>query len=171
MRALLLVLALGLAACNNTSEEPLAEPAPGTVRAEAPPADPAVPIEAVSDSMPTAPLAETMPAGPTVVAEGTFTGDSGHDASGRAILYRNDDGSHTVRLDGFEVDNGPALEVWLVQRTTGDIARGGVSLGALKSTRGDQNYAVPASVDASSFAGVSIWCERFSVNFGTAPLG
>ena len=167
MRALLL-FALALTACANASEERLDEPAPGAVRAEA---QPKVPVDTVSDTMPTETVEDPMPAGPEVVARGTFSGDSGHDASGEAVLYRLDDGSYSVRLDGFTVDNGPALEVWLVQRTSGDIARGGVSLGALKSTNGNQNYAVPAGTDAASFAGVSIWCERFSVNFGTAPLG
>ena len=165
---LLATLAFALTACNTASEETLDEPAPGAVRAET---EPAVPVDTVSDYMPTEPVADAMPAGPEVVARGAFSGDSGHDASGEAVLYRLDDGSYSVRLEGFTVDNGPALEVWLVQRTSGDIARGGVSLGALKSTNGNQNYVVPAGTDAASFAGVSIWCERFSVNFGTAPLG
>ncbi|MEI6666229.1 MAG: DM13 domain-containing protein, partial [Chloroflexota bacterium] len=34
----------------------------------------------------------------------------------------------------------------------------------------DQNYDVPADLDLSVYRAVTIWCERFSVNFGTAPL-
>ncbi len=121
--------------------------------------------------MPTRTVDDAMPAAsPELVARGAFASDSGHDVSGEALLYRADDGSLTVRLEGFETDNGPALEVWLVRQRTGDVAEGGTSLGALKSTNGNQNYPVPAGLDAERFAGVSIWCERFGVHFGAAPL-
>jgi hypothetical protein len=35
---------------------------------------------------------------------------------------------------------------------------------------GNQNYAIPAVVDLADFRSVSIWCDRFNVSFGTAPL-
>ena len=47
---------------------------------------------------------------------------------------------------------------------------GFVDLGALKGNIGDQNYDVPADLDLSRYRAVSIWCRRFSVNFGAAPL-
>ena len=47
---------------------------------------------------------------------------------------------------------------------------GFVDLGALKGNIGDQNYDVPASLDLAKYRAVSIWCRRFSVNFGAAPL-
>lgn len=106
---------------------------------------------------------------PTVVAEGTFSGADGHDVEGRAILYRLQDGSHTVRLEGLDSDNGPDLEVWLVTNLS-DKTSDPIDLGALKSTRGDQNYAVPAGADVSGALGVTVWCEAFSVEFGTARL-
>jgi hypothetical protein len=40
----------------------------------------------------------------------------------------------------------------------------------LKGNRGDQNYEVPATVDLTKYRAVTIWCRRFSVNFGSAPL-
>ena len=43
-------------------------------------------------------------------------------------------------------------------------------LGALKGNVGDQNYEVPADVDLTTYQAVTIWCRRFGVNFGTAPL-
>ena len=42
--------------------------------------------------------------------------------------------------------------------------------GALKGNVGDQNYDLPAGVDLTVYRSVTIWCRRFSVNFGTAPL-
>ena len=47
---------------------------------------------------------------------------------------------------------------------------GFVELGKLKGTDGDQNYEVPNDVDLNKYRAVTIWCRRFSVNFGTAPL-
>lgn len=49
-------------------------------------------------------------------------------------------------------------------------ARGFVSLGALKGNIGDQNYRIPAGIDLSRYRAVSVWCRRFGVNFGAAPL-
>jgi hypothetical protein len=47
---------------------------------------------------------------------------------------------------------------------------GFVDLGSLKGNIGDQNYEVPSNVDLSKYRAATIWCKRFSVNFGTAPL-
>ncbi len=43
-------------------------------------------------------------------------------------------------------------------------------LGALKGNIGDQNYELPANVNLDKYQSVTIWCRRFGVNFGTAPL-
>jgi hypothetical protein len=40
----------------------------------------------------------------------------------------------------------------------------------MKGNKGDQNYEIPSSVDLASHRTVTIWCKRFSVNFGSAPL-
>ena len=45
-----------------------------------------------------------------------------------------------------------------------------VELGKLKGNEGDQNYDIPAGTDLSKFRAVSIYCERFNANFGTASL-
>ena len=47
---------------------------------------------------------------------------------------------------------------------------GFLELGSLKGNIGDQNYDVPADADLTKYRAVTIWCKRFSVNFGTAPL-
>ncbi|HEY7491674.1 MAG TPA: DM13 domain-containing protein [Candidatus Tectomicrobia bacterium] len=33
-----------------------------------------------------------------------------------------------------------------------------------------QNYDLPANVDLNTYRAVTVWCRRFSVHFGTAPL-
>jgi hypothetical protein len=47
---------------------------------------------------------------------------------------------------------------------------GFLEVGKLKGTDGDQNYEVPADLDLGKYRAVTIWCRRFAVNFGTAPL-
>ena len=45
-----------------------------------------------------------------------------------------------------------------------------MELGKLKGNEGDQNYEIPAGTDLNKYHAVSIYCERFNANFGTAPL-
>jgi len=47
---------------------------------------------------------------------------------------------------------------------------GFIHVGALKGNIGDQNYELPDGVDLGKYKAVTIWCRRFGVNFGTAPL-
>jgi hypothetical protein len=94
---------------------------------------------------------------------------------GTATLYRLADGKRVLRLTDFAVDNGPDLYVRLIAakdaKNTASVAKTDhVELGKLKGNKGSQNYDVPASVDLSKYRAVSIWCNRFSVNFATAPL-
>ena len=49
-------------------------------------------------------------------------------------------------------------------------ARVSLTLGTIKGNIGDQNYALGPDVDLSKYRAVSVWCKRFSVNFGAARL-
>jgi hypothetical protein len=114
------------------------------------------------------------PAGPTVLARGDFHSNA-HDTAGSATIYQLEDGQRVLRLADFETSNGPDVRVYLVAAAdvTDDatVKRAGfVELGKLKGNVGAQNYVVPAEVDLAKYRSVTIWCQRFSVNFGTAPL-
>ena len=98
-----------------------------------------------------------------------------HETRGVATIYQLDDGRRVLRLTKFSTSNGPDVRVYIVAATDvqeEDAAKraGIVDLGALKGNIGDQNYDVPAELDLSKYRAVSIWCRRFSVNFGAAPL-
>ncbi len=98
-----------------------------------------------------------------------------HAAAGTATILRLPDGKRVLRLEDFEVDNGPDLYVYLsAAPDANDSAtiKGNhfVSLGRLKGNKGNQNYELPDDLDVAQFHSVSIWCQRFSVNFATAPL-
>jgi len=100
-----------------------------------------------------------------------------HKTEGRATIYQEAEGKLVLRLTGFSTSNGPDVHVILVSTTNAaDDANfmksntDRVELGGLKGNHGDQNYDIPAGTDLNKFTAVSIYCERFSANFGTAPL-
>ncbi len=108
------------------------------------------------------------------LASGSFRGVA-HETKGTATVLQSATGGRVLRLTGFETSNGPDVRVLLVAAADApdnDTVKNGspVELGPLKGNIGDQNYDVPASVDLSKYRSVVIWCNRFSVNFGTAPL-
>ena len=40
----------------------------------------------------------------------------------------------------------------------------------IKGNIGNQNYSLGSDLDLAKYRAVSIWCKRFSVNFGAAAL-
>jgi hypothetical protein len=108
------------------------------------------------------------------LASGTFHSIL-HPTSGTATIYRAGDGSRVLRFTDFKTSNGPDVRVYMVAAEDANdsttVERAGfIDLGSIKGNIGDQNYALGADVDLSKYRAVSIWCKRFSVNFGTAPL-
>ena len=111
---------------------------------------------------------------PMPLSQGRFHGVA-HATQGLATIYQLPDGKRALRLTEFETSNGPDVHVYLVATTdaidNATVTQAGfMPLGALKGTIGDQNYEVPADVDLTKYQAVTIWCRRFGVNFGTAPL-
>ncbi len=110
------------------------------------------------------------------VKTGTFRdGDSRHRGSGRATIYRLEDGSHVLRLEDFRVTNGPDLRVLLSShpdpKNPHDVKdQGYLELGKLKGNRGNQNYEIPADLDIDGQRSVVIYCKPFSVVFSVASL-
>jgi hypothetical protein len=130
----------------------------------------------VNETFPTTATQQT-PSSPGMLmrlSQGRFHGVA-HTTQGLATLYQLPDGKRALRLTEFETSNGPDVQVYLVATTDAadneTVTQAGfIHLGALKGTIGDQNYEVPADVDLSKYQAVTIWCRRFGVNFGTAPL-
>jgi hypothetical protein len=126
----------------------------------------------VSEAFP----ATSLPGGtqtPQALLKGQFKGYA-HPTQGTATIYQLE-GKRMLRLTDFKTSNGPDVRVYLVAApdVTDDatVAKAGfVELGMLKGNIGDQNYDVPDSVDLEKYRAATIWCKRFQVNFGTAPL-
>lgn len=101
--------------------------------------------------------------------------DGAHTTKGAATILQLHGGKRVLRFTNFETSNGPDVRVLLIAAAdaTDDAtvkSSAPVELAPLKGNIGDQNYDVPASVDLSKYRAVTIWCNRFGVNFGTAPL-
>jgi hypothetical protein len=98
-----------------------------------------------------------------------------HPTAGAATIYRMGDGSRVLRFTGFSTSNGPDVHVYMVAsddaKDSASVLRSGfIDLGTIKGNIGDQNYTLTPAVDLSKYRAVSVWCKRFSVNFGAARL-
>ncbi|MET3903611.1 DM13 domain-containing protein [Paenarthrobacter sp. 4246] len=145
----------------------------------------ALPVLGVSTGQPSADGTESAPpsqavpsqapaSGPALVGGGTFQSQE-HATTGTAQLLMLPDGSHLLRLENLASSDGPDVKVWLSSQEAGGDwfkYRSGryVDLGAIKATHGNQNYVVPAGTDIAGLTSVVLWCDRFSVAFGSAPL-
>ena len=113
------------------------------------------------------------PRGPQVLRSGRFRSLE-HATTGTAIVVRQPGGSLILRLERLSTSNGPDLRVYLSRvPASGELhayRTGFIDLGALKGNRGSQNYVIPAGTDLAAFKSAVIWCRRFVVGFGVAPL-
>ena len=132
-------------------------------------------VDDEAESEPGAPQPAT-PVEPELVelASGAFE-DAEHGTSGTARIIELSDGSRFVRLEDLASSDGPDLHVWVTDQPSG--GDGGsyddgryLRLGELKATHGNQNYEIPDDADLGGLRSVVIWCDRFNVAFGTAPV-
>jgi hypothetical protein len=124
----------------------------------------------VDEALPTAQAGSS----PQPIAAGQFYSIL-HPTAGTATVYQMGDGTRVLRFTGFSTSNGPDVHVYMVAADDAkDIATveksGFIDLGVIKGNIGDQNYTLAGDLDLAKYRAVSIWCKRFSVNFGTAPL-
>ena len=125
-------------------------------------------------------VSEAAPFAANTSAQPIYTGRlSGklHETSGRATIYRQPDGTLTLRLTGFHTSNGPDVHVVLatgddpaLQSAVPGKALASVEVAALKGNEEDQDYKLPANADLVRYNTVAIYCERFHAVFGTASL-
>ena len=122
----------------------------------------------VNEQFPTASAASNQ------LASGQFHSGA-HETKGVATVFQRADGMKTLRLTNFATSNGPDVHVYLVAvpdaKDNDTVTHAEtVDLGSMKGNIGDQNYELPLNADLAKYRAVTIWCKRFSVNFGTAPL-
>jgi hypothetical protein len=108
------------------------------------------------------------------LSSGSFTSLE-HGTTGTVRIVELDDGSRFVRLEDLETSDGPDLRVYLTDQPLSEdwgVWEDGryVDLGELKGNLGDSNYRIPDDLDISGFRTAVIWCRRFTVGFGVAPI-
>ncbi|WP_374109048.1 DM13 domain-containing protein [Streptomyces sp. CC228A] len=93
-----------------------------------------------------------------------------HGTTGTVSVLRLPDGSQVLRLEDLDTSNGPDLKVWVTDAPVIEGKAAGASSttartstsASSRATRGDQNYALPASFDVRAAASAS-QCDRFDV--------
>ncbi|MEP1144018.1 MAG: DM13 domain-containing protein [Henriciella sp.] len=122
-------------------------------------------------------FAETPTASVTVEAElpsGTFIKKKKKLKGGWEVVQRGDK-TLIVFGDDFRAANGPDLKIFLSPQTVSDVTGktaivGAINIGELKSTKGGQEYEVPAGVNLADYSSVLVHCEAYSVLWGGGEL-
>jgi hypothetical protein len=127
----------------------------------------------VNESLPAVTSASAGAVAPAPLTSGQFHRGA-HETMGTATIYQSGS-QRLLRLTNFKTSNGPDVHVYLLgaNDATDDATvkeAGFIDLGSIKGNEGDQNYDVPATADLAKYRAITIWCARFNVNFGTAPL-
>lgn len=89
-----------------------------------------------------------------------------HPTSGTVKLYKNDN-EYILQFENLQSDNGPDLRVYLSPNKS---ASPFIDLGSLKAVSGNFEYTFDLNTDVTANNNVLIWCEDFSVLFGSALL-
>jgi len=110
---------------------------------------------------------DPLPESGDVVAAGELM-DRVHPTSGRVEVIEDVDAeTASLVLTDLLSDDGPALFVYLA---TDETATDFIDLGPLGATSGTLTYEIPGGSYDADYDHVLIWCERFSILFGSATL-
>ena len=132
---------------------------------------------AVVDQQVDTPLDEPLLPGMTpdrVVSQGSFYKVEIR-GEGTAKLYRLPDGRRILRFENFVTGENTDLFVWLsevAKPATSAQAIGSphVEIANLKSTIGNQNYEIPASIPTDRIKSIVIWCQPVQIAYAAAAL-
>ncbi|MBA3747325.1 MAG: DM13 domain-containing protein [Solirubrobacterales bacterium] len=135
--------------------------------ADQPAVDPLAPQPAVAASTEPGPAPAPTPKTNVVERRGEVRPAS-HSASGTARIVTLAAGGRRLTLsDGFEIDPGPEVRVYLATDASGATFK---DLGKLKGDKGTQQYAVASDVDLDRYDTLVLWCVPFTVSLATAEL-
>ena len=103
----------------------------------------------------------------TLISQGSFMNADGfHKTKGTVKIVEKESKRYVV-FEDFEATNGPDLKVYL---SNDKEASDYISLGDLKGNIGNQQYELPSEENLENYEYALIWCEQFSVLFGSAKL-
>lgn len=156
------------------------ESLPTTGAAAVPGEDPSTPapaeLEVTEKPLETRPAKPTKQPRPEVVelASGQFE-DAEYATDGTAKIVRLADDTRILRIESFSTSQAPVIQVAFSNAPSGgewgsyDDVRF-APIGALKALSGNQNYEIPEGLDLEGFKSVVIWCDKYDVALGTAPV-
>lgn len=99
-------------------------------------------------------------------SKGKFSNGPYGTSSGTAKIYTINN-EKQLGLENFSSSNGPSLYVYLSNEKE---PLNFISLGSLKSTTGNQLYAIPNTTNTKAYKYVLIYCKQYSHLFGIAEL-
>lgn len=114
----------------------------------------------------TTPLNETLPADSVSLVTGVFMNGPYGTVTGKASV-KSDNGVYTLSLQEVKISNGPDLHVYLSKEVQ---PVNFIDLGKLKSTGGNQLYAISGMPDLSVYKYALIHCQQYNHLFGSAAL-
>jgi hypothetical protein len=104
-----------------------------------------------------------------ITSRGTFSGAEGHRAKGSFEITTTSGTTRVALGDDFSVQRGP--DVYVVLSPGPKVPKqGALNLGKLARFSGAQSYQIPAGTDLAAYTHVVIWCRKYDVAMGTAPL-
>ena len=101
-----------------------------------------------------------------LIGQGKLSGKSGHVASGTVVVSKTSSGTVVILGNDFSLDGAPDPKLGFGH--DGYDPKGKFS--DLKSNSGKQVYQVPATIDATKYNEVWVWCERYNVPLGVATI-
>lgn len=104
------------------------------------------------------------------LAMGTFSGYQ-HDLSGKTVLVKDTSGNTILRLEDFNMTEGPDVYVYLSRNSTyssGNVIQ--VKHLTTGYTDSNLNIDVDNAVDHTDYKYVLVYCYQYSALFGTALL-
>lgn len=119
-------------------------------------------------------LAQSTPAtqvDSTVAKSGEWIGVD-HPTDGAVRIVRENGKTYLELDEAFQTDSGPDLFVLLHKEGVPRNYRDSdfVNLGRLQRVSGSQRYEVPEGTNLDDLNSAVVWCRRFNVTFGYAPL-
>ena len=107
-----------------------------------------------------------------VVLSGTLQGLNNHKTVGSVKIIKTAKGYVAVLGDDFFLDSAPDPQLAFGKKTAGK-KRGydkSTLFAKLKSKKGKQSFSIPAGIDPTKFNEIYVWCPKFYVGLGMAPL-
>lgn len=118
------------------------------------------------DTTSTTPVNEVPSTTAMAIDSGFFFNGPHGSVSGTAKIYKTGS-KYELALENFSSSNGPDLKVYLSKEKQ---PVNFINLGSLKSTAGNQLYAIPASVNVNDYKYALIHCQQYNHLFGYAEL-